>query len=312
MNRPFQRQFQTLRVSLSRRCNLACAYCVAPGVNLRGGPELPPEALAQLVVRLVPHGIKQIKITGGEPLLGERIDRFLPLVVGLGPEVSVTTNGQTLLEKLPLLQRFGVKRINLSLDSLDPAIFRKLTVGGDLSLSLAGLDQALAMGFLVKLNMVPMRGINAQGSADMLEFALSKGVELRFIELMPMGHLSGPSEFSKRFFGLEAILAQLRERFEFAEAERPWGRTAIQYRLAKGQFGIIANHSRPFCIDCDRLRLDAEGKLVGCLSSSESFPLADWLNKPEASLGPVLAQAMATKEPLAFVGSGRGMKSIGG
>lgn len=318
MNRPIQRRFKSLRVSLSAKCNLACHYCVAPGSRPETRRELPPEDLARLV-RLLERslGLNKLKLTGGEPLLGQQSEAFLDALGELpGPELSLTTNGQRLASKVaPLLQR-GVRRINVSLDSLDPAGFLEATGGGKLAATLEGIEAALAAGMQVKLNMVPQRGLNEDQCLPLLEFAFAKGLELRFIELMPMGHVQG-AHFDERFYGLEDILAQLRTHYKVREKDRPYSATALEFEVpGQGRFGVIANHSRPFCNDCDRLRLSAQGELVGCLSAGQSFNLRPLLSLSDeaalARLAPLLELALETKQQLSFVGSSLGMKLIGG
>ncbi|MDT8446987.1 MAG: radical SAM protein [bacterium] len=318
MNRPLERQFRSLRVSLTARCDLACHYCVDPNAAPVKGSELKSAELAQLV-RLLDHalGLQKIKLTGGEPLLGQKTEDFLDALGPLpGPEISLTTNGQRLAGKVEALRQRGLSRINVSLDSLDAQRFADCTRGGKLDATLAGIEAAQAAGFSVKLNMVPQRGRNEQDCLPLLEFALARGLELRYIELMPMGHLRGPS-FDAQFWGMQDILAQLRCRFELVESHRPWSSTALEFMVPeRGRFGVIANHSRPFCHDCDRLRLSAQGELVGCLSSGQAFNLRPLLGLNEdqalARLRPLLAEALATKQELSFVGSALGMKLIGG
>ncbi len=332
MNRPWSRTFSTLRVSLTQACNQTCSYCVDPKASRAVSAELPPEQLALLVEWLHSSlGLHKIKLTGGEPLLGNRINRFLAALPPLaGVELGLTTNGQRLEEKLPLLESYGVRRINVSLDSLDPVRFNQIG-GGRLELTLQGIEAALARGFSLKLNQVPMKGINDLDCMPLLEFALHRKMELRFIELMPMGHLQGEG-FARLFYGLEELVANLGSRYKVTELMRPFGSTALLFAVSKrtkdlaledrpvgspqGRFGVIANHSRPFCGDCDRLRLSANGELVGCLSSGAKFDLKPLLSLPapeaQSALRQILAQALATKQPLAFVGSDLGMKTIGG
>jgi len=321
MNHCLTAPFQTLRVSLTDQCDLKCQYCVDPNKTLgrcQSAP-LPLSApqMAQAVRLLLRNApLKEIKLTGGEPLLGHHLEHFLE---ALGPqpalEINLTTNGQQLAGKLDLLKRFGINRVNISLDSLDPECFKELT-GGHLEKTLEGLEQALAQGFQVKLNMVPLAGINDSECLSMFEFAAQRGIQVRYIELMEMGHLFG-EDFREKLFDRQQILEQISKKHCFTEKHRPEHGTAELFEVSGlGKFGIIANHSQPFCNDCDRLRLSATGKLVGCLSSELSYGLRDLLqlNETEAdrAVKPLLYAAFGTKQQIGFTGSRLAMKAIGG
>ena len=317
MNKANPRRFQSLRVSLTQSCNLHCRYCVDPDQPVTSCHELPGAQLAK-AVRLLDQalGLKRIKITGGEPLLGTKIDEFL-FALGAEPvnfEMGITTNGQRLSQKLDLLKQHGVGQINISIDSLIPENFKRLC-GGELGKTLDSIDQAIEMGFQVKLNMVPMKGQNHLECLPMFEFAASKGIQVRYIELMKMGYLQG-GRYEEQLFSLEDIVQQIGTAYPVQEQHRPWNGTALLFEANACSFGIIANHSKPFCNDCDRLRISAQGALVGCLSSEKSFSITDLLHleptQAAEQLSPLLQQAMSTKQPYAFVGSALGMKMIGG
>jgi len=317
MNTCLSAPFKTLRVSLTDQCDLRCLYCVDPKATPQVVEHLTPAQLAAavgLLLRNLP--LTKLKLTGGEPLLGHRLEQFLD---ALGPqpnlEISLTTNAQQLKQKLEVIQRHQIKRINISLDSLDEGCFSKLT-GGALHKTLEGLEAALEAGFQVKLNMVPMRGINDQECLDLFEFAAKRGVQLRYIELMDMGHLCG-SEFGRRLFDRGEILAQIREKHTVTESARPNHDTAQVFEVVGvGNFGIIANHSKPFCDDCNRLRLSSAGDLVGCLSSAFARPIKDLLDlapdDADQAVKPLLHAAFGDKQTAGFTGSKLVMKAIGG
>lgn len=315
------RRFRNLRISLTAACNYACTYCVPDGKRLVAAQdELSAEAMVRGVSYLMEAaGIERLRITGGEPLVSPKLDHFLRGVSCLGlDDISLTTNGQLLSRKLPLLVDCGIRRINVSLDTLDVDAFRGIARGGDLKTVLQGLADAKAAGLKIKLNMVPLRGQNLDQVLPLLEYCLENGFELRFIELMRMGHLARDGVgFQQQFIGLDELLALIGERHEFVQAEAPVDATALRYQIpGLGHFGIIANESVPFCRTCSRLRLSSTGWLHGCLSSSNRHYVGDLLEKPRHQALPglqrLLVKALADKQDIAFSGGVTVMKIIGG
>ena len=315
------RRFRNLRVSLTAACNYACTYCVPDGKRLVAAQdELSADAMARGVAYLIEAaGIERLRITGGEPLVSPRLDAFLGAVAKLElDDVSLTTNGQLLLRKLPQLQAAGVRRLNVSLDTLDPQAFRRIARGGDLASVLAGMEQASALGMRIKVNMVPMRGQNVDQVLPLLDYCLARGFELRFIELMRMGHLARDSNvFLQQFFGLDQLLALIGSKHAYVQVDAPLDATALRYEIpGVGHFGVIANESVPFCRTCSRLRLSSTGWLHGCLSSGSRHFVGDLLNKPRHQALPalqrLLVKALADKQDLAFSGDVMVMKVIGG
>jgi cyclic pyranopterin phosphate synthase len=314
------RQFRNLRLSLTAACNYACTYCVPDGKRLlAANAELEADEMVKAVGLLIDTaGIDKLRITGGEPLLSPKFDAVLPEVIQMGlTDVSVTTNGQLLPRKASLIIDAGLRRINISLDTLDAKAFRDIARSGDLATVLKGIDLMLEAGIKVKLNMVPMRGKNDHQILPMLDYALARGIELRFIELMNMGHLQGNALFERQFYGMDEILELIAEHYEFTRAQAPLDSTAARFEIAgRGMFGIIANESEPFCRTCSRLRLSSNGKLYGCLSNAKSYDLRDTLNLPEplaiAKLQSILGNALADKQLASFRGEVTVMKFIGG
>lgn len=315
------RRFRNLRVSLTAACNYACTYCVPDGKRLVAAQdELPADALARGVAYLIEAaGIERLRITGGEPLVSPRLDAFLAAVAKLDlDDISLTTNGQLLARKLPQLQAAGIRRLNVSLDTLDPHAFRRIARGGDLASVLAGMEQASAMGMQIKVNMVPMRGENLDQVLPLLDYCLERGFELRFIELMRMGHLARDhNAFLQQFVGLDHLLALIADKHGYVQVDAPLGATALRYQVpGKGHFGVIANESVPFCRTCSRLRLSSTGWLHGCLSSGNRHFVGDLLEKPRHQALPalqrLLVKALADKQDLAFSGDVMVMKVIGG
>ena len=315
------RRLRNLRVSLTSACNYACVYCVPDGKRLHPDKNVLPLAKLLLAVEYLKqvNDLRTLRITGGEPLISPLLDDFM---AALGrfefEDVSLTSNGQLLSRKLPVLLAAGIKRINVSLDSLDALAFRRIARGGELTEVLTGIDQSLAAGLQVKINMVPLRGYNHEQILPMLDYCLARGVELRFIELMRMGHLARDSQaFAQQFFGLDEILASIAERYPFTRAANAADATAQRFAIPGcGSFGIIANESAPFCAGCSRARLSSAGWLHGCLSSSRSHYLGDVLELPrdEALLRirELSRRALADKQAERFSGDVMVMKVIGG
>jgi cyclic pyranopterin phosphate synthase len=315
------RRFRNLRISLTAACNYACTYCVPDGKRLVAAQdELSAEAMVRGVAYLIEAaGIERLRITGGEPLVSPKLEPFLRAVSQLGLEdISLTSNGQLLSRKLPLLLECGIRRLNISLDTLDAGEFRNIARGGDLATVLRGLEEAKAAGLKVKVNMVPLRGKNLDQVLPLLDYCLEQGFELRFIELMRMGHLArDPNTFHQQFVGLEELLALIGTAHEFVQADAPLDATALRYSVpGQGYFGVIANESVPFCRTCSRLRLSSTGWLHGCLSSSNRHYVGDLLEKPRHEALPalqrLLVKALADKQEVAFSGGVTVMKIIGG
>lgn len=314
------RQFRNLRLSLTAACNYACTYCVPDGKRLLAADEeLDAEQMIQAVKLLMDTaGIDKLRITGGEPLLSPKFEQILPAVMQMGLEdVSVTTNGQLLPRKSSLVIDSGLRRINISLDTLDADKFRGIARSGDLATVLLGIEQMLDAGIKVKINMVPMRHKNNDQILPLLAYCLEKGIELRFIELMNMGHLQDGALFDSQFFDMQSILDLIATQYEFARTDAPFDSTSARFEIpGQGVFGIIANESEPFCTTCSRLRLSSNGMLYGCLSSTKSYDMRDVLRLPHdlamVKLQPVLVNALADKQLSSFRGEVTVMKFIGG
>lgn len=314
------RQFRNLRVSLTAACNYACTYCVPDGQRLQpAAHELDAQELLQAVSLLVRSaGIEKLRITGGEPLLSPKFDLFAAGLQALGlQDIAITTNGQLIERRADALLGSAIRRANVSLDTLDADRFASIARSGDLATVLRGIDLLQDAGWRLKVNMVPLRSANADQIVPMLEYCLERNIELRYIELMNMGHLRQGNGFARDFLGMEEILTMIGQRFDFARTDAPFDSTAVRFEVpGAGVFGIIANESEPFCTNCTRLRLASNGDIYGCLSNAKHHSLRDLLALDEdlaiAQLQERLTHALADKQDLSFRGEVTVMKFIGG
>jgi cyclic pyranopterin phosphate synthase len=313
------RRFKNLRVSLTSACNYACTYCVPDGKRLMPArEELGADELLTLVRYLKDAaGIDKVRVTGGEPLITPKFDDFL---LGLGAldlkDISLTTNAQKLSEKLDVILAAGLKRLNISLDTLNPLKFKQIARGGDLETVLEGIELALSRGIKLKINMVPMRTVNRDDVLPLLRFCLERGIELRFIELMRMGHLNQGQGFAQDFLSMQSLLDLIGADYEYERTDAPFDSTAVRFKIpGQGTFGVIANESEPFCSACTRLRLSSDGYLYGCLSSPRRESIRDLLTLPSHLVLPQLQarllSALQVKQQ-AFQGETTVMKFIGG
>lgn len=314
------RRFKNLRVSLTAACNYACTYCVPDGKKLMPlSEELHGDELNQAVRLLVDAaGIDKLRITGGEPLLSPKFDSLLTLLNELNlDDIAVTTNGQFLAKKMPMMMNSKLRRINISLDTLDVEQFRSIARSGDLKTVLRGIELANQAGFKLKINTVPMRSANYEQLLPILDFCLERKIELRYIELMNMGHLKHNQTYSNEFVGMTEILDLIGTKYSFIRVPTALDSTSVRFEIPElGSFGIIANESEPFCRGCSRLRLSSNGYLFGCLSNTKSYSLRSLLQRPYAEaiieLQHLLRQSIAIKQRLAFTGETTVMKFIGG
>lgn len=268
------REFRKLRISLTEACQMRCFYCMpGPGQVVKERGFLGAEGYAGIVRALVPAGLRSVRLTGGEPTLRPDFPEIVMAIGAIpGVELSLTTNGLLLARHFSLLRKAGVRSVNISLDSLDPAVFHAIS-GSELAPVLAAIRGARAEGFGVKLNCVVLRGLNSQEIPALLEFAGSVGAELRFLELMRIGAVA--SRQRERFFPADEIEAVARGVGPMRALPVPRDSTAQRFEFHDGRsFGIIASETRPFCGGCSRLRLSARGELRPCLMSDDRMPLS--------------------------------------
>ncbi|PRD48966.1 GTP 3',8-cyclase MoaA [Sphingobacterium haloxyli] len=307
------RSFKVLRVSLLDRCNFACTYCVCDDDRTIKKPkktQLSVHELSTLIGRL--HDtlhLQTVRLTGGEPLLYTSLTELIASIRHAGiKDIKMTTNGLLLAQKAESLEKAGLRSVNVSLDALTENTFLQITRRKGVKRVIAGITAAKDAGLDVKINAVLSRGENDNEILPLLDFAFQNNIKIRFLELMGMGHLFG--EKDNKFFSMQAILDKISTVYQISEQPKKYGDTATYWTTRCGNtFGIIANESRPFCADCNRLRLDSNGNIYGCLSSDVPISLAEINSREglEASLYAALAQ-----KQMQFSGSEMSMLTIGG
>lgn len=264
---------------------------------------------ATIVGELMELGIESVRLTGGEPLLRKDLPEILAALAPLKiPRLGLTTNGSRLLSFLPLLARYGVWRLNISLDSLNPDTFAAISRTENLGRVKEAIATAVKEGFRVKLNMVVMRGINDHELVPMVEYAKSLGVEVRFLEMMRVGYACHlPRE---RFFGAAEMLTHLCQHYELKPVSRPRDSTSFNFVTSCGaKIGIIASESQPFCGHCSRWRLSADGVLRACLFEEAGISLKG-LSKQERYF--VYRQVLGMKPSVRSAEVHHAMYQIGG
>ncbi|MUN37725.1 GTP 3',8-cyclase MoaA [Actinomadura sp. NEAU-AAG5] len=279
----FGRTATDLRVSLTDRCNLRCSYCMPPeGLDWLPKPELLTDEEVLRLVRLgvTELGITEVRYTGGEPLLRRGLTEIVRRTAALAPrpQVSLTTNGIGLDRLAAPLADAGLDRVNVSLDTLDPATFKRLAHRDRLGDVLAGLAAARAAGLTpVKINAVLMRGVNDHEAVPLLRFCLEHGYRLRFIEQMPLDAQHGWTR--ENMITAEEILDRLSAEFDLVpgDAHARGSAPAEAFTVDGGpaQVGVIGSVTRPFCGACDRVRLTADGQVRNCLFATEESNLRD-------------------------------------
>ena len=284
---PFGRSIRYLRISVTPYCNFRCLYCQPEGPILPEGPrdELSPRELEQLVTLFARMGVEKVRLTGGEPTLRKDLVEIvsrLSTIEGMG-EVTLSTHAMYLAPLAKDLARAGLSRLNVSLDTLNADRFREISGRGELARVLEGIEAALSEGLgPIKLNMVPMRGINDGEIGDFLELAASRGLRMRLIELMPVG--VARELFEHRHIGGEEILGRLREHGEWTELERGGkdGPARSFKRKSDGlRVGVIHPLGENFCASCNRVRITHRGEMRGCLFGADNFAMRHLLGRPD-------------------------------
>ena len=276
---PFGRAVTYVRVSVTDRCDFRCVYCMSEEMKFLPRRDLLSlEELDRLCSAFVARGTRKLRITGGEPLvrrdimtLFRRLSRHLDS--GELKELTLTTNGSLLSRYAGELADCGVKRINVSIDTLDAAKFREITRRGDLSVVLAGLDAAQKAGLAVKINAVALKGVNEREVFDLVKFAHGRGMDMTFIEVMPLGDVEG--ERFDQYWPLSEVRAKLSEQFTLEATDYSSGGPARYYRAAEtgGRIGFITPLTHNFCESCNRVRVTCTGTLYMCLGQEDAADL---------------------------------------
>lgn len=293
----YGRTVDYLRVSVTERCNFRCQYCMpekpfswVPKENL-----LSFEELFEFIKVTIDEGVKKIRITGGEPLLREGLDNFIRMICDYAPDVdlAMTTNAYLLKGLAQRLKDAGLKRINVSIDTLKPEVAEQIAKKDVLANVLAGVEEALKVGLKVKVNMVPMKGLNDAEIVDVLEYCKARGMSVRFIEYMENVH----AEVDIKGMQSEELLAIIGSKYDFEDEGFDGHSPSHYYMTSDGyRFGIIEPHKDDFCTTCNRIRLTAEGYLIPCLYFDEAMSIKDAVQKGDIkTAAAVLKEVIRTK-----------------
>ena len=298
----YGREISYLRVSVTDRCDFRCAYCMSENMNFLPKKEiLSLEELEQICLSFINVGIRKIRLTGGEPLVRKGI---MSLIENLGKkigngldELTITTNGSQLEKYAKNLYENGVRRINVSLDHLNPKKFREITRWGDLKKVLNGLSKAKDEGLKIKINTVALKNFNDDHLEEMIEWCSNEGYDMTIIEVMPMGDIGSINRFNQ-FSSLLDIHDKLSKKFDLVSIPKKTGGPARYYNIKskKIDLGFISPLTNNFCDSCNRVRLTCMGILYMCLGQNENVNLRDILReKGPNSLEKFLFSAISIK-----------------
>jgi len=274
----FGRKINYLRMSVTDRCDFRCVYCMSEKMHfLPRAQILSLEELLLIGRAFSELGTGKIRITGGEPLVRRNIIWLLQQLAALPglDELVMTTNGSQLEKLAPAIRAAGVRRLNISLDSLQPRRFRQLTRVGDLHKVLRGIDAALAAGFeRLKINSVMLKNRNHDEAEKLLQFAIDRGMDISFIEEMPLGQIN-EHDRAQLYYSSDQLLGQLRRSFSLLPSTHSSGGPSRYYQVNDSgtRVGFISPHSHNFCASCNRVRLTVEGRLLLCLGQEHSVDL---------------------------------------
>lgn len=299
----FGRHITYVRLSVTDRCDFRCRYCMSEAMSFMPRSEvLSLEEIDRIASAFVRRGVRRLRLTGGEPLVRKGVD---DLVASLGrhlrsgalDELTLTTNGSQLARHVPLLAASGVKRINVSLDSRDPARFQHITRWGRLDQVLDGIAAAKQAGIRIKINMVALKGVNDDELADMVRWCGREGFDLTLIETMPLGMVE--DDRVDRYLPLDEAQAMLEQVFTLSPDNYRTGGPARYYHVDEtgGRLGLITPLTHNFCDGCNRVRLTATGKLYLCLGQDDALDLREIVrrNADDEALDAALDQAMIIK-----------------
>ena len=293
----FERTIDYIRVSVTSRCNFRCLYCM-PNTPFEWEPReniLSYEEMFEFLRLAIDEGVKKIRITGGEPLLRKDLDRFIKMLYDYKPslDLALTTNGYYLPEYAKKLKDAGLKRVNISLDSLKKEVANKIAQKDVLDKVLKGIDSAIEAGLKVKLNTVVMKGINDNEIIDLFEYAKNKNITIRFIEFM---------ENERAYPGIKRVdskevLDIIAKKYSFTELPKD-NSASKYYETDDGyRFGIIEPHNEDFCKSCNRIRLTAEGYLIPCLFFTESYNIKEAIRKGDIKKAAEILRDVVKNKP---------------
>jgi GTP 3',8-cyclase len=279
MTDPFGRTISYLRVSVTDRCDLRCFYCMSEDMTfLPKSDLLTLEELDRLCSAFIAKGVRKLRLTGGEPLVRRNVMSLIRslsrhLETGALRELTMTTNGTQLARFASELRDCGVRRINVSLDTLDEAKFRAITRWGDLGKVLAGIDAAQAAGLAVKINAVALKNLNEDEIPSLIEWAHGRGMALTLIEVMPMGEI-GAGRIDQ-YVPLSLVRARLAKQFTMSDLDETTGGPARYVRVSEtgGTLGFITPMTHNFCESCNRVRITCTGTLHTCLGQEDASDL---------------------------------------
>jgi cyclic pyranopterin phosphate synthase len=299
----FQRHVSYLRISVTDRCDFRCVYCMAEEMAFLPKAELLSlEELDRIASAFIRRGVRKLRITGGEPLMRKGImtlfeNLSIHLQTGALAELTLTTNGSRLAEFAQPLARAGLRRVNVSLDTRDPARFTRLTRRGHLPDVLAGIAAAREAGLAVKINTVALKGENEDELEDLMRWAHAEGFDITFIETMPLGEVEGGR--IGHYLPLSTVRAQLASRYTLVDLPDRTGGPARYVRVAEtgGRLGFITPLTHNFCESCNRVRLTCTGMLYMCLGQDDSADLRAVLRSTDSdeALDAALDEAMLRK-----------------
>jgi GTP 3',8-cyclase len=301
---PFGRHISYLRVSVTDRCDFRCVYCMAEDMTFLPKAEvLSLEELERLCAAFIRRGVKKLRLTGGEPLVRKNV---MSLIRGLGrhldsgalDELTLTTNGSQLAKYAKELAAVGVRRLNVSMDTLDKDKFRELTRWGDLDQVMRGLDAAQQAGLHIKINAVALRGVNDMEFDELIRFSHGRGMDLTLIEVMPMGEIGADARLDQ-YLPLSLARAEIAKHFTLTETDYRTGGPARYFKVEEtgGRLGFITPLTHNFCESCNRVRLTCTGTLYMCLGQEDAADLRAPLRASESDelLDRAITEAIARK-----------------
>lgn len=293
----FDRKINYLRISVTQRCNFRCLYCM-PKIPFDYQPKenlLSFEELFLFVKATIDEGIEKIRITGGEPLLRKDLSIFIKMISDYKSDIdlAITTNGFLLKDFAKDLKNAGLKRLNISLDTLDHKKAKTLAQKDVLDSVLSGIDEALNLDLKVKLNTVALKNLNDDELISLLEFAKSKKAQIRFIEFMENTHAYGKLQGLKR----DEIIQILSQKYQIQLIKKDKKAPVSIYKTDDYEFGIIDPHSHEFCDSCNRIRLSAEGLLIPCLYFDEALSIKEAVRKGDIKAAVEILQEVLRNKP---------------